>query len=134
MNYPLFHEAEAQLRDFLRSNEWPAEIIWIRPSDVAALGGSLILHPSMDGRPYSIKTYQIGVEHNLGVQLQAVCLVGIHSYCAVWVPSDTTEAEYALLPQGLKLSVPTEHRHGKIVRGRMRWWWQRRKATAWESM
>jgi hypothetical protein len=133
MSYPTFHEAEAQLRDFLGSNKWPTEIAWIRVGDVATLGSGLILHPSINGDLHAVKVYQEGIQKNLGIQLQGICCDGHRSYCLVWGPSDDTEAEYALMPQGLKLSVLVSPRHVKVARGRLLWWWLRRKALPWQS-
>jgi len=131
MSYPTFHEAEAQLRDFLRSNQWPTEIAWIRLGDVAVLGVGLTLHPSTEGYPYAVKVYKEGVQQSLGVKFEAICCDSDRSYCLVWIPSDETEAEYALMPQGLKLSVLAAPRHIKIARGRLHWWWLKRKALPW---
>ncbi len=133
-NYPAFEEAELRFREFLKSAEWPGDLIWIGAHDVAVSDQSLIVHPTKEGREQAISNYQKGIEKKLGILLTAVCRDGSRTYCAVWVPSDETEAEYALMPQGLNFSVPSEQRQGKIVTGRFEWWWRRRKATPWRLM
>jgi hypothetical protein len=133
-NCPSFDEAETKFRKFLRASDWPEDVVWVCPDDVAVIEQSFTVHPMTKGRQYAIEKYEKGARQNLGVLLNAICRDNVNSYCAVWVPSDSTEAEYALMPQGLKLSIPSEPRQGKVVKSGIRWWWLKRKAAPWQMM
>jgi hypothetical protein len=133
-NCPSFNDAEAQFRNFLRSSAWPEDVVWVCLDDVAVIEQYFIVHPIAKGRIYASEKYEKGALQNLGVLLSAICRDNINSYCAVWIPSDSAEAEYALMPQGLKLSVPSEPRQGKAVTSEIRWWWLKRISVPWQMM
>ncbi|WP_012646087.1 hypothetical protein [Geotalea daltonii] len=131
-NLPAFEDAEAQFQEFLKTVEWPGELIWICADDVAVSGDILIVHPNKEGREQAIRGYKRGIKKHLGILLNAICRDDFRTYCAVWNPSDQTEAEYALMPQGLKFSVPSERRQAKIITGQIKWWWLKWNATPWQ--
>lgn len=132
--YPPFDEAEVQLQEFLTSAEWPEKVTWVSTDDIAVLGQGFVVHPRKEGRGQAIESYSKGIQKNLGILLTAVCRNEHHSYCAVWVPSDQTEAEYALMPDGVKLSVPKLARQTKVINGQLKWLWLRKKAKPWRLM
>jgi hypothetical protein len=133
-NYPAFDEAEMRVQEFLKSAEWPANVMWVSTDDVAVSVKEFIVHPRKEGREQAIEDYRRGIQKNLGILLTAVCRDDDRTYCIVWTPSDETEAEYALMPQGLKLSAPSEPRQAKIVSGQIKWWWLRRNAKPLQLM
>lgn len=133
-NCPSFDEAEVQFRKFLRTSNWPVDLVWVCPDDVAVIEQGFYVHPMKKGRQYAIEEYEKGAQQNFGILLNAICHDNANSYCAVWIPSDSIEAEYALMPQGLKLSIPSAARQGKAVTSGLRWWLLKRKAAPWQMM
>jgi hypothetical protein len=126
MSYPSFVEAEQQLLQFLVTNQWPAEIVWIGPGDLYFWWGAFRVHPRSNSRQLAEGAYGKGVVRRLGVSLQGHCADRARSYCSVWVPADEFESQGALMPDGLKLSVALNPRRVVLVQGRASWWWQTR--------
>ena len=122
-DYPSFTQATERLREFLDRHRWPVEIRWLRPGTLLTRGPKLVLHPAAFQPTEEIRTsYWYAVPKQLGVLLAGLCRDADHSYCHLWAPSNQDEAEAFLMPDGLKLSLPTEPPEVHVTSGwGLRW-------------
>ena len=109
MNYPEFSEAEHQLIEFIGQHNFPRKIEWVNKSTVAYLGRSWVIFPSMavNARNKAEKIYKKGKLRPHGMKLAVLGANKTISYCYIFFPRTDLEAQYALMGNGLKLSVRT---------------------------
>jgi hypothetical protein len=62
--------------------------------------------PAREATAVARVKYERAISRRLGVKFGALGQHGSVSYCYVYRPSSRIEAEYHLMPDGLKLSVP----------------------------
>ena len=129
MDYPAFDEALSRFHTFLRNQGQCGEIRWIFSSDTVLVRGQWFLWP----RPQALAVaevavlYQAAVERRLGVMFSVLCQEGIVLWCYLFCPADRTEAESSLMPDGLKLSIPTKLRPGQTILDRRKWYLLQRR-------
>jgi len=84
--------------------------------DLAArFGIANVALPRDEALAFAQAKYERAIRRRLGVKLGALCRAGGTVYCYVYRPSSKLEAEYHLMPDGLKLSVPTPLREATLV-------------------
>ena len=106
MDYPQFDEAAIRFEAFLRDCRAPSDIRWVAFPDVVWVGGLYVRpRPRDDAAGAARRKYERAIPRRLGVRLAALGHSGVVSYCYVYRPSSQIEAEYHMMPDGLKLSV-----------------------------
>jgi hypothetical protein len=68
-----------------------------------------------------IAAYHRAVDRRLGVKFGVLCLEREVLWTYVFGPADRTEAEYHLMPDGLKLCVRTPPDTGRVLRDEREW-------------
>jgi hypothetical protein len=113
--YPPFDDAVAKLRTFLRAQGVSDEIRWITSNDCALQGSQLFVRLREDAHAEARGLYASAAERRLGVMLAMCCAVGEEACCYVYAPATQLDSEYALMPDGLKLSAPAFVRKAKLI-------------------
>jgi len=127
-----FQESVTEFRRFLAENGYPQDLIWVKPDDVILTGTSLIyirVPVPHSNEESARQLFEHGISQQMGVLFATLCEIDGAACSYVWVPKDESEAEQALMPVGLKMSVNTgESRHqGQAVRNRLYWSYLRLK-------
>jgi hypothetical protein len=123
MDYPPFTNAVVRFRSFLNDEGYSGAIGWVFPEDVLFVGAQWLIRP----RPKELSencvadVYETAVAIRLGVKLGVLCKVGTDLWCYIFCPDDQTEAEYCLMPDGLKLSIPMPLEEGRIAVDESEW-------------
>lgn len=123
MDYPSFDDALGRFRSFLDRLGFYDRMEWVCPADVLLISGECFVRPRA---PAEVKneiaaTYQEGTNRRLGVKFSVLGLGDETVWCYVYVPTDRTDAEYSMMPDGLKLSVPTEPQRCRSVLDDKEW-------------
>jgi hypothetical protein len=121
---PDFGEATRRFRDFLRRQDWPEQIVWVRAGDVIRSPGPAITicrQTDAVGDGHAEREYELARRKGLGVLLDAVCTLGGATCAIVLYPVDLREAELLMYPSdgGLKLSVASASHRGECAMGDM---------------
>ena len=72
---PDFREATRRFRDFLRRQDWPEQIVWVRAGDVIrSPGPAITIYRQTDavGDGHAEREYELARRKGLGVLLDAV--------------------------------------------------------------
>lgn len=119
---PSFEEALEHLEHFLKSQGHRGELQWVFREDVVVSrrGWIAVRTPVPAGNAEVARQhYEAARRRGLGVKLEVLCRLGWFRSslaCFVWAPRDELDAEYALMPRGLKLSIARPLRRGKTVK------------------
>jgi hypothetical protein len=106
VDYPPFDDAVCRFEAFLRHCGAPTDICWVAFPDVAWVDRLYVRPRPRDQAVVAARwKYERSVPRLLGVKLAALGRSGAASYCYVYRPSSRIEAEYSMMPDGLKLSV-----------------------------
>jgi len=118
-----FQESVAEFRRFLAENGYPQDLIWVNPDDVILTGPLIYVRVpvSQSNEESARQLFEHGISQQMGVLFATLCEIGSATCSYVWVPKDQTEAQEALMPAGLKMSVNTgaSRREAKAVRNRL---------------
>ena len=116
--YPTFDDAVSKLCAFLRQQKLPDDIRWVTIEDCARDGPQLFLRIPDQGEAetHARAAYEGAVSRRLGVKLAMLCTAKKTSCCYVYAPATAQDSEHALMPDGLKLSVPEFAQSAKLVR------------------
>jgi len=123
-----FEESVVRYREFLRENGYPSAIAWVRPQDVLLARQRKIfvrVPLPITNEAFARAAFNDGIGKKVGILFATVCEMDGVTCCRAWVPADEDEAQRALMPQDLKLSVTTgeSHLRGKAVTNRISWLW-----------
>jgi len=123
MDYPRFEDALARFRSFLNDQGHCGPIGWVFPSDVLSIGGGWIIRPRPQEKALAevATAYKAAVARRLGVRFNVLCLEGDAIWCYIVCPTDQSDAERCMMPDGLKLSVPTTPRQGRTIADEDEW-------------
>lgn len=122
---PAFDEALRQLKVFLAGQNIHGDPLWVFRDDVVSY--KLRLHvkeplPNTNEK-LAAALYERGLQRDMGIRLNVLCLLGSRPCCYVWLPKDTEEAASALLLMSkFIISVPTELPRARTVSSRPAWW------------
>jgi len=123
--YPEFGDALDQLRAFLGRCAWPTDIAWLTSPALTTRGQLIIINPNrLLSRDEAESFYCVAVTKRLGVHLAALSHDLTTSFCYIWWPTTLREAQEALMPNGLKLSIASDARPVHRAQG-LRFWWRR---------
>jgi hypothetical protein len=107
---PNFQQAVARFRDFLRTNNYSDDIIWVTADDVLLTGKRLayirIPFPA-DNLQKVGRTYDEGVAQGRGLLMSTLCRMYGSTCCYLWFPRAAGEVPQGVWPAdgGLKLSA-----------------------------
>jgi hypothetical protein len=123
MDYPPFQEAVVRFRSFLNDQGLRGPIGWIFPSDVCLVAGGWVIRPRLQEIVLEeiATAYQQAFSRRLGVQFGVLCLEGEVAWSYIFCPTDQTEALRCMMPDGLKLSVPTSPDKARKVKNDGEW-------------
>ena len=120
-----FEQAVQRFRIFLERQGFSPNVIWIEPSDVALTGDKRIFVYPAEQENAEIAARNIfkqGVGEGNGVVIKGLFPKKDATYSFVWFPRDRAEAEYEMVPRGVKLQVNiSESFKAIIIRSRERW-------------
>jgi hypothetical protein len=119
-----FEDAVARFQNFLKTNKYPSEIVWVQPDDVLLTGKRLVYVRVSAPKVRQRMAKQIceeGMEKKRGVLLGTICELGATTCAYVWAPANDDEAVRALMPVDLKLSAKTGRIRGVSVESGI-WW------------
>lgn len=120
-----FDQALERFRNFLAREGFSPNVIWIEPSDVVLTVDKRIFVCHTGGESAAVAardTFEQGVQKGNGVVLKGLFPKKDATYSFVWFPQDSAEAEYEMLPQGVKLQVNlSEIFKVIIIRSKDRW-------------
>lgn len=131
--------AEKRFGDFLAKHGHPREICWVTPDDVIRYANQYSVRWLLDkGRAQAELQYAAGIRKGLGIELRALTFTPTETIATIYIPTDEEEAQYHLMPFGLKCSFPVEKTSVRIVKSRLKWFflWRRdggRSRAFWES-
>ena len=121
-------DAEERFRTFLAAQNYPREICWLMPGDVMA-GRNRHLWVRKRGAEatrYATHKYLVGLERNLGIELEAICATETVTFASVFIPEADLDAERHLMGRGLKLLSAVERNATSAVTNPIKWkflWW-----------
>jgi len=122
-----FEESCGRFREFLVSNGYLRDLVWISSDDVL-LSGRRVFYvrlPEPDrARDVARARYELAMKDQSSVSFKALCETDHRTLCTVWVPGDDSECERALCSKTeLKMSVPAgaSRIRAKEVRSRIMW-------------
>jgi hypothetical protein len=118
-----FDEACLSLSDFLRREHQPSgELLWLCREDVTGIRRRIFIHPSPPSRNRDLyrQHYEFGVRQGRGVRVEVQFFLAFRPCCYVWVPRDDIDAQYAMLSDGLKFSIPDRQSKFSTTAGQCR--------------
>jgi hypothetical protein len=136
---PTFDEAVEEFEKFLAMNGYSPRIVWVTPADVVLTGKHTVYVklPLPDENVESArKIYLDGMKRGFGEKFGTLCELKSDTCCYVWVPTNKTDAQYAMMPSGLKMNAGGSKRPAKGVYSRLKWNYLRfvnRKMDVWKS-
>lgn len=119
---PVFGDAIKKFQKFLVTHHVSSELLWVFREDVTSRKRRVFVKeplPSENAR-LAESLYERGCQRGLGVQLDALCLLGSRPCCYILLPEDELDAQYMMV-KGLKLSVPTDWLHARSIKSNLVW-------------
>ncbi len=121
-----FEESCVRYSQFLRSNGYPGELIWVNQQDILLTTRRLIyvrLPVSEGNRKVVHDLFNKAMREQSGISFSTVCALDAATCCRAWVPADEEERQRAMCPKDLKLSVAAASSRlpGKAVRSALLW-------------
>jgi len=117
-------EAEDKFSLFLSSHGFPSRIRWITAEQMVVDDDRrhfICAEGAEVGLAEASQRYTEGLKRCLGILLQAICTTPTETIASVYVPTDSTDAQYHLMGRGLKLSCPTSMLPASIVYHPLQW-------------
>jgi hypothetical protein len=130
--------AEEKFRTFLITQNYPKTIYWLMPGDLVADRNRhfWVRKRGAEGTKYAILQYSVGLERNLGIELEAICATETETFASVFIPEDDLDAEQHLMGRGLKLLCAVERNATSAVtnpiKWKLLWWWNIRRSKRLE--
>jgi hypothetical protein len=92
-----------------------ADVVWLR--------GELYVwrQPPAVAFASAAAKYAAAVPRRLGVELAALCQDADVTYCRVYRPASRSQAEYKLMPDGLKLWIPNPLPRAVVIADKAEW-------------
>jgi hypothetical protein len=119
-----FREASEAFCKFLQKNGYPEQVIWAGRTDLVWGRSKLWVRDYTDLRTWdeASKRYCLGVEHGLGVCLEAFASTKDAVIAKVFVPKDEDVMERSLTPRGgLKLVAAVKTMPARRVTSSLGW-------------
>lgn len=121
-----FDDSLVEFREFLKKNDYPQRVEWVRPENILLSGRRVIyvkLPVSMGNEQQVRQLFEISRSNHKGILFGTICAANETTYAYAWSPSDEAEAERGLIGDGLKMSakVGDSAVPCKTVRNPFRW-------------
>jgi len=121
-----FEQAVERFRSFLVHQGHSPNVIWIEPTNIVLTGDRRILvyHAEEEGGAElaARKVFEQGIAEGNGVVINGLFPKKDATYAFIWFPRDRAEAEYEMVPTGVKLRVNISETYKVAVfRSRERW-------------
>jgi hypothetical protein len=132
-----FDESLAKFQQFLETNGYPREVVWVTPDDLIVTGERLIyirVPVSSKNEVQARTLFEQGTTRQMGVLFDTICVGGNETFCCAWVPPDEDQAERALMPKQLKLSAKVDKVGGTPVRSRLQWFLLRLRYWKYQNL
>jgi hypothetical protein len=115
-------DAQNQLSEFLERQGWPTRVVWLQRNDLLPERQTFWVGPQDSAQTFAAaeRVYEEGRRRGLGISVEAICADKKSTFAAIFLPRDEDEAQRLMIPQGLKLGVPVEHRRATVVNA-LRW-------------
>ena len=126
--------AEERFRTFLATHNYPTTICWLMPGDVVADRDRhfWVRKRGAEATKHATLQYSVGLERNVGVELEAVCATETETFASVFIPEDAIDAQRYLMGRGLKLTCPVERNATSAITNPLKWrllrWWNIRRS------
>ena len=122
----LFEESLVQFRTFLSDQGYSDNILWVTAEDVLLSRKRLIYFKEsvfLTNDTALRRLFDSAISEAKEILLAALCEFDDKTLCYAWVPADEAEAEYRLMPKGVKMSVPVNggRLKAKLVRSQLKW-------------
>jgi hypothetical protein len=123
-----FEEACIRYGQFLSSNGYRRQILWVTSRDVLVTDRRLfyVRAPVPAHNLERVRElFDTAMREQSGVSFSTVCETEHATCCRVWVPADDEERQRAMCPPELKMRASTAESRirGKEVRSRLLWWY-----------
>ncbi len=108
MAFPTFNEAVNRMSKFLKDNEWPTDIYWIKSTDIKfiSIDKAKLLRPIKNDKAKAKQLFKDAVIRNFGVAFDGLAYDGQISYVTICWPKDMRESELLLFcDNDLKISL-----------------------------
>lgn len=122
-----FDQAVLRFKDFLAHRGFSPNVIWIEPSDVVLTedGRIFVCHTEEESAAIAARNaFEQGLRQGYGVVLKGLFPREQATFSFVWFPRDSADAEYEMVPPGVKLQVSLslpQHFKVVVIRNRERW-------------
>jgi hypothetical protein len=131
--------AEEKFKTFLAIQNYPTTICWLMPGDVVADKNRhfWVRKRGAETTKHATLQYSVGLERNVGVELEAICATETETFAAIFIPEDAMEAQRYLMGRGLKLTCPMERIATSAVTNPLKWklvWWWNMRRSRLETM
>ena len=139
LNEVNFEEAVEMFSAFISLEGMSHDIVWILPKDTIMGYRVWYIDEKVvnNDRYKEIKAlYAKAANKTFGLKLAVKCADKKRCYCYAFVPKDQIDCEYALMGNGLKLSIPTDVPKAIVIKQGIYWWWLRLreyKYLKWKS-
>ena len=120
---PVFHEAVARLRSYLKANGRPETIAWVDPNDLLKAKNGLrvrLRSPQHMWTKAQVR-YELGLDRKLGILLEQVCQIPGLSCCHVYIPKSAQDADQRLNGSLLEVAITEQVRRAKAVTSALHW-------------
>jgi len=110
VRYPPFDEAVRRLRSWLKSEDWPDQVVWITSND-ARHRGRLIMVRSTEpqrGERRAQKTYNDAIERDQGACFYAICHNQTRTFVRSIRPRSAKAAERMMIGDTVKFARTAE--------------------------
>ena len=119
-----FEESVTQLRHFLQSNGYSGEVAWVTPRDVILTRKRLMyvkVPVPLDNARLVRELFELGTTGKRGILFETVCCTSNVTFCHAWVPTNDSERQRFLVPEGLKMSAHTCKLAAREVSDGLQW-------------
>jgi len=132
-----FGAAVARFQQFLRTNNYSGNLVWVMPEDVLTTGKRFIYVrvpiPAINEMK-ARRMYEEGVAAGRGLLMSTVCQMHASTYCYIWFPKSVEEVPQGIWPHDGSLKLSAKDKSSGLasrpIRHRVLWtlleFWQRK--------
>jgi hypothetical protein len=115
-------EASKGFSEFLRSNSYPGQILWVGEADVLWNRRQLWVRPSQRTSNAACEIYDAGIKRGIGVSLYAFSSIEGMAIATVLVPADEDAGQRSFMVRNsLKMTVATSRLPARRVENGLAW-------------
>lgn len=131
-DYPRFARAVEQFQHFLATQQAPTHVRWLLRGDVYVMSATevFVCADAPSRVASAAAAYDEARGRSFGVCLYALLTMGTETGCYLFAPTDDLQAQYALMGNGLELSMRTPLLTARLVLGAL--WAQHTRREAYQ--